>query len=144
GFPLAHWLAASVLVARQALPEAERELVAGIAAQAGETEGRSRFSGVALHWLLGLIYLAQGDARRALEEFERELSFEASGHLYARECCANTWYSIGALKMHQGQMDDAVVAFQHAIERLPLHPMARVGLAALQAAGGAALGPIQI
>lgn len=129
GFPLAHWLAATVYVARQALPEAERELVAGIAAQAGEERGRPRFSGVALHWLLGLIHMNQGDDDRALEEFERELSHEAGGHLYARECCANTWYAIGAMKLAQARKADAAEAFQEAIDRLPTHPMAGVGLA---------------
>jgi tetratricopeptide (TPR) repeat protein len=90
GFPLAHWLAATVLVARQMLDGAARELQAGIVVEAGG--GReSRFSGVALHWLLGLVCLARGDRSRALEELERELLNEASGHLYARECCANTW-----------------------------------------------------
>ena len=45
---------------------------------------------------------------RALESLERELSFEASGHLYARECCANTWYAIGALHQRRQQRDKAV------------------------------------
>jgi tetratricopeptide (TPR) repeat protein len=137
GFPLAHWLAATVYVARQALPEAERELAAGIAAQVGEDSGQPRFSGVALHWLLGLIHLKQGDEGRALEEFELELSHESGGHLYARECCANTWYAIGALKLGQGRRAEAATAFQEAIERLPLHQMARVGLAVLSSAAGA-------
>jgi len=131
GFPLAHWLVASVHVARQALSAAERELTAGIAAQAAESGGQSRFSGVALHWLLGLIRLAEGDQDRALEEFTRELSHEASGHLYARECCANTWYAIGALQLRRHCPDEAVAAFQQAVDRLPIHPMARAGLAAL-------------
>ena len=39
GFPLAHWLAATVHVARQALGEAERELVAGIA-RSGQPVGQ--------------------------------------------------------------------------------------------------------
>ena len=38
GFPLAHWLAATVYVARQALGEAERELVAGLTAQGAGSE----------------------------------------------------------------------------------------------------------
>ena len=63
----------------------------------------TRFSGVALHWLLGLIHLAPRRRRRALAEFERELSVEGSGHLYARECCANTWYAIGALQAAAGR-----------------------------------------
>ena len=129
-FPLAHWLAATVHVARQVLSEAERELAAGLTPQASEPTGGSRFSPVALHWLLGLIHLARGDQTRALEEFKRELSFEHAGQLYARECAANTWYAIGALRLRQGQRVDARAAFAHAIERVARHPMAHVGLVA--------------
>jgi DNA-binding winged helix-turn-helix (wHTH) protein len=133
GFPLAHWLAATVHVARQALVEAERELAAGLAGQDDQDAGQSRFSGVALHWLLGLIHLSGGDHDRALEQFERELSFEGSGHLYARECCANTWYAIGSLRLREGRLPDARDAFGRAIERVGIHPMARAGLASMSA-----------
>jgi DNA-binding winged helix-turn-helix (wHTH) protein len=128
-FPQAHWLAATVYVARQAFDEAERELSEGLAAPvASGLGGNSRFSSVALHWLLGLIWLSRGDEERALEQFGLELSFEDSGHLYARECCANTWYAIGALRLRQQRPEDAAVAFQHAIERVAIHQLARVGL----------------
>src|SRR5262245_54988089 len=90
GLAMAHWLAASVLVARQALDEAERELVAGLAD--GPDGDHQRFSSVALHWLLGLIALAAGNTARAFGLFAAELRLEDSGHLYARECAANTWY----------------------------------------------------
>jgi len=125
------WLAASVHVARQALPEAERELLAGLAVQDGQPDTQARFSGVALHWLLGLIRFARGDQSGALEAFERELSYEPSGHLYARECCANTWYAIGAVNLRRGDLTGAEAAFQHAMARVPMHPLARIGLAAV-------------
>ena len=125
-FPLAHWLAATVHVARHVLPEAERELTSALALEAGQL----KFSAVALHWLLGLLHLARGDDTRALVEFERELSAEHAGHLYARECCANTWYAIGALRLRQGLRADAAAAFQQAIDRVAAHPMARAGLVA--------------
>jgi DNA-binding winged helix-turn-helix (wHTH) protein len=80
---------------------------------------------------LGLIHLARGDDRRALDEFDRELSYEGGGHLYARECCANTWYAIGAVRLRQGDLHAAGAAFQHAMARVPKHPMAQVGLAAV-------------
>jgi hypothetical protein len=50
--------------------------------------------------------------------------------LYARECCANTWYAIGALRLRQGRTSDAHTAFARAVERVATHPMARVGLLA--------------
>jgi hypothetical protein len=128
GFPLAHWLCATVHVARQAFDEAERELDAGIAGQASQESGPSRFSGVALHWLRGLVYLARGHEGRALESFERELSFEKSGHLYARECCANTWYAIGAIHARGQRLHDATAAFQQALGRVPRHPLASLAL----------------
>lgn len=133
GFPLAHWLAATVHVARQALDEAARELDAGIASQASQQSGPSRFSGVALHWLRGLLFLAHRDERRARESFDRELAAESSGHLYARECCANTWYAIGAVHLRKQQRAEAVAAFQQALARVPKHPLATLGLGLLGA-----------
>ncbi len=123
-FPLAHWLAATVYVARQVFDEAERELTAGL----GSASARAKFGAVALHWLRGLICLARGDERQALEEFERELASERAGHLYSRECCANTWYAIGVLKRRQNRMEEATAAFTCALERIATHPMALVAL----------------
>ena len=138
GFPLAHWLCATVHVARQAFDEAERELETGIAGQSSQQAGQSRFSGVALHWLRGLVYLARGDERRAIESLERELSFESSGHLYARECCANTWYAIGAIHVRNRQRSEATAAFQQALTRVPKHPLANLALTLI---GAGAPGP---
>jgi DNA-binding winged helix-turn-helix (wHTH) protein len=132
GFPLAHFLSATVHVARQAFDEAERELDVGIASQASEQTGPSRFSSVALHWLRGLLYLARGDEARALISLERELSFESSGHLYARECCANTWYAIGALHARRQRRAEAIAAFQQAVTRVAKHPLAHLGLGILK------------
>ena len=137
GFPLAHWLAATVHIARQALDDAERELAAGIAA-IGDAAWRGRFTAVALHWLDGLLQLARGREREALAAFERELAAEAGGHLYARECCANTWYAIGVVMMRQGRAADATAAFGRALERVPAHPMARAALDGLPHARGTA------
>jgi tetratricopeptide (TPR) repeat protein len=128
-FPLAHWLAATVHVARQVLSEAERELEAGLASQVSAPAG-SRFSSVALHWMLGLIHLSREDRERALEHFERELAHEGDGHLYARECAANTWYAIGAVRLRQNRRDEARIAFENALARVTRHGLAQVGLAA--------------
>ena len=130
GFPLAHWLAATVYVARQLFDDAERELAAGIAGEIAEVTTQARFSSVALHWLRGLVYLASGDEDRAVQELQAELAREASGHLYARECCANTWYAIGALRLKHQRLDEARLAFSQALERVPGHMLARLGMAA--------------
>jgi DNA-binding winged helix-turn-helix (wHTH) protein len=128
GFPLAHWLAATVHVAREALDEAERELAAGIEAQG---TSHSRFSSVALHWLDGLVRLTRGDEPGALHAFEEELARERSGHLYARECCANTWYAVAAVRLRHEDASGAVAALRETLARVPLHPSARVTLAHL-------------
>jgi len=124
GCPLAHWLAATVHVARQSLDEAERELTAGGAALAAG--GETRFSGVALEWLLGLIRLSQGDAAAAQRHFDRELAAEAGGHLYTRECCANVWYAIGAMRWRAGDRPAAHEAFAQALRRVERHPLASI------------------
>ena len=129
-FPLAHWLAATVYVARQVFDEAERELDAGLASQADDPPTGARFSPVALHWLRGLIRLSRGDDTSALDDFERELASEQGGQLYARECAANTWYAIGALQLRRGRREDACAAFTRATARVAAHPMANVALAA--------------
>ena len=85
---------------------------------------------MALHWLRGLICLARDEEEAALEAFERELAFEDGGHLYGRECCANTWYAIGALRLRRGDRQAAAAAFREALARVAIHPPARLGLAA--------------
>ncbi len=128
GFPMAHWLAATVYVARQANAEAERELAAGVAAMQQQAHVQTQFSAVALHWLTGLLALSRDDEDAALAAFARELTDEPSGQLYSRECCANTWYAIGAVHLRRGRFRDAVHAFTEARERIPAHLLAARGL----------------
>jgi DNA-binding winged helix-turn-helix (wHTH) protein len=137
GFALAHWLAASVLVARNMLDEAARDLDEGIA---GATSSR-RFSAVALHWLRGLVHLARGDEASAMADLEQELANEAGGHLYARECCANAWYAIGVLHLRHQRHREAHDAFDRALQRVPKHPLARFGRGIAGGAPVPAAGP---
>jgi DNA-binding winged helix-turn-helix (wHTH) protein/cytochrome c-type biogenesis protein CcmH/NrfG len=130
GLPLAHWLAATVHVARQNLDEAEAELRAGLDSMRAAPGGDgSRFPGVALEWLRGLIELARGAEDAALACFERELALENQNHLYGRECCANVWYAIGAVHLRRGHRSDAAHAFRETLDRVPRHAAA-VALAA--------------
>ena len=130
GLALAHWMAASVHVARQAFEAASRELTAGAAAQDEQAAG-AMFGGVGLHWLTGLLRLAQGEDDAAERHFDRELAFERSGHLYARECCAASWYAKGAAAFHRGDRHAARSAFDEVLRRVPGH------LLALSAGGSA-------
>jgi DNA-binding winged helix-turn-helix (wHTH) protein len=125
GCALAHWLAATVHVARQSLDEAERELSAGCAAIAAAGPD-ARLSGAGLEWLLGLIRLSRGDAVAARQHFDRELAAEGAGHLYARECCANVWYAIGAMCRRSGDAAGASEAFAQALRRVERHPLASI------------------
>jgi DNA-binding winged helix-turn-helix (wHTH) protein len=118
--PLAHWLAATVHIARQALPAAELELVPGAAAQDRQPQG-APFPSVGLHLLLGLVRLAQGDEEDAVREFERELAFEGTGSIYVREACANSWCAIGAVRLCRSDHPGALAAFDRATTVLPGH-----------------------
>jgi DNA-binding winged helix-turn-helix (wHTH) protein len=135
GFALAHWLGATVYVARQAFDLAEQELRAGAAAQDAQ-QGTHAFSSVGSHWLLALVRLARGDEAQAFEALRRELAFETAGQLYARECAANTWYAIGALHLRQGRRSDAAPAFERALDRVPAHVLAMVGLSIARETAG--------
>jgi tetratricopeptide (TPR) repeat protein len=129
GLPLAHWLAATVYVARDALDRAERELDDGLAGMTPDSAAAAPFSAVALHWLQGLPLLACGRDAEALDAFHRELALESRRHLYGREIAANTWYAIGALHLRRGDGAAAQAAFDQALARVVRHPMARAGLA---------------
>ena len=130
GLALAYWFAASVFIARQALDAALEELRPGCVAQDGQRRKSGRFNAVGLHLLHGLVLAAQGRDDGALDEFARELAFEDEGQLYARECCANTWYALGAIRLRQGHRDEAAAAFQESLNRVPGQALAMVGLRA--------------
>jgi hypothetical protein len=121
-------------VARQAFDAAERELDAGAAAQDAQQAKATRFGAVGLHWLRGLVRLHRGHDAGAHEAFQRELAFERGGHLYSRECCANTWYALGALSARKGAREDALSAFDETLHRVKGHVMALAAKGAL--AGG--------
>jgi DNA-binding winged helix-turn-helix (wHTH) protein/Flp pilus assembly protein TadD len=131
GFALARLLSATVYVARQAFDLAEQELRAGASAQDAQ-QGSHAFASVGCHWLLGLVRLARGDEQEALASFQRELAFEASGQLYGRECGANTWYAIGSVLLRQGRREEAARAFYQALERIPGHLLALIGLSTVK------------
>jgi len=124
GLALAHWFAATVFVARQAFDPALEALRDGCASQDAQRAEAGRFKAVGLHLLHGLLLAAHGQETEALEQFARELEFEDGGQLYARECCANTWYAIGALHLRLGRRHEAEAAFREALNRVPGHPLA--------------------
>jgi tetratricopeptide (TPR) repeat protein len=128
GLALAYWFAATVFVARQAFDAALDELRRGMRVAGCAKNRDARFKAVGLHLLHGLVLAAQGGDDSALAQFARELDFEADGQLYARECCANTWYSIGAIHRRHGRTQEARFAFKQALARVPDHLLATVAL----------------
>jgi DNA-binding winged helix-turn-helix (wHTH) protein/Tfp pilus assembly protein PilF len=130
GLAIGHWFIATVFIARGAIDAAIEHLRRGCDAQDAQSAGVSPLTTVGLHWLLGLVLAARGDDEGAREEFLRELAIADPGHVYGRECGANTWYGIGALSLRQGRQDEACSAFQEALRINPGHALATLGLAA--------------
>jgi tetratricopeptide (TPR) repeat protein len=138
GLAFAYWFAATVYVARGQFDAALAELHAGCEAQDAQRQQTDRFNAVGLHLLHGLVLAALGRHDEALEELSRELACADCGHIYARECSSNCWYSIGAIRLRLGQ-EDAVAAFQKALTYAPGHGFAAIGLAAACGEGVAGL-----
>jgi DNA-binding winged helix-turn-helix (wHTH) protein len=130
GVAFAHWLAATVYIARQAFAEAEQQLIAGAAAQDQQPAG-AKFRTVGLHLLLGLLRLSQGDESSALQEFTRELAFDEKAQLYTPQARANTWCAIGTVRLRETQRDAALSAFDEALDIVPGHPVAMAARAAV-------------
>jgi tetratricopeptide (TPR) repeat protein len=131
--PIAHWLSASVHVARGVFVKALAGLAAGCAEQdaqlaPGPAEA-VRFAGSGLHWLHGLILNAQGDEDGAIRELSKEIEFEDSGQLWAIEASANSWYALGVIHVQHGRPNEARAAFEQALKRVPGHPMAKLYIA---------------
>lgn len=134
GLALAHWLTATVFIARQAFDAALAELRAGAAAQDAQRKPSGRFAIVGLHLLLAQLLAALGHVDEALEELEGERAAADERHIYGRECLANVWYSIGATRLRRGSRNEAEAAFRQALEFGSRHGLA---VAALNALAGA-------
>lgn len=132
--PLAHWLMATVYVARQEFELAEVSLANGISSQQGTATGDGRFRAVGLHWLHGLLLLRRGAEETARSVLLEELSTLPHGHLYARKYAANTWYALGAIGYNQKDLRAAIAGFTEALHCIPRHPQATAALAALSGA----------
>jgi hypothetical protein len=98
GLALALYLMATVFVARQAFAAARELRQDGCAAQDAQLKSTSGYRpGVALHLHRARVLAAMGEVDAAIDELARELDAPHRGQPYARECVANTWYTLGAL-----------------------------------------------
>jgi DNA-binding winged helix-turn-helix (wHTH) protein/Tfp pilus assembly protein PilF len=134
-FPFAHFEAAMVHIARGALDRAESVLREGTIVQDRQAHLRQRYPARGLHWLLGLVRLARGDADEAVAEFRREIDGGVS-QLYAREFSMNAHDGLGFAHLRLGEPVEAAGSFEAALSLYPEHARSLAGLGAARAAEG--------
>ncbi len=128
-FAYAYYGMAMVHIARGDLTEAESLLRRGTPAQDRKERAADRFPAAGLHWLLGLIRLASGDADEARAEFDRELA--SAGHeVYTAEFAMNAYDGHGFARLSNGDPAGAREMFGRALEVFPDHARSLLGLAA--------------
>jgi DNA-binding winged helix-turn-helix (wHTH) protein/tetratricopeptide (TPR) repeat protein len=137
-FAFAHFQIAMVYVARGQLHQAETVLRQGAAVQDRQIGRRSRYPALGLHWLLGLVRLADDDVEEAIEQFERERSLAEPHRLYGREFTMYALHGLGAALLRDRRTDDAVDRFRCALELCPDHVPSLLGLARGHREGGSA------
>jgi len=135
-FAFAYFQEAMVHVARGHLNEAERVLRHGAAIQDRQIGRGERYPALGLHWLLGLVRLAQDDVGDAIQEFDRELGLAEPHRLYGREYTMHAHLGRGAALLRAGRVRDAAGSFLQARDQYPDLPLPQAGLA-LAAAGDA-------
>src|SRR5688572_5246553 len=134
-FPFAHFEAAMVRIARGTLDRAESTLREGTIVQDRQANLKQRYPANGLHWLLGMVRLARGDAAEALLEFDRELT-SGPGQLYAAEFAMNAHDGAGFAHLATGDAGSAVTRFHRALDLFPDHARSLVGLGAALVADG--------
>jgi len=134
-FAFAHFQVAMVHVARGRLPAAESVLREGLAAQ-GRSQGGERYPAQGLHWLLGLVLLAQARPDEALEVFDTGLRALEPHRLYGREFIVHTQLGRGMALLRLDRVDEATVAFTEAMAPEPTHAPSRLGMACCLRARG--------
>jgi tetratricopeptide (TPR) repeat protein len=124
--PLARFMAAKVLVARQDLGAALAALEDGIAAQSRQTAEGAQTMSVGLYWLRGLLLLQEGRVGQAVVSFAREIDelpddgpAEIRGHAQV---------GAGFAHLAAGDPAGAIDAFRLALETLPRQGRALIGL----------------
>jgi DNA-binding winged helix-turn-helix (wHTH) protein/Tfp pilus assembly protein PilF len=135
-FAFAHFQTAMVHVARGHLREAEIVLRQGAAVQDRQIARGDRYPALGLHWLLGLVRLAQDDAQEALREFDREQELATPYRLYGREYAVSSLCARGACLLRVECPDEAADSFRQVLAFYPDHAQANLGMSlALRAIG---------
>jgi DNA-binding winged helix-turn-helix (wHTH) protein len=134
-FAFTYFQSAMVYVARGHLTDAERVLRHGAAIQDRQIGRGERYPALGLHWLLGLVRLAQDDVDDAHAEFERERELAEPHRLYGREYAMHAALGRGAAWLRGGRRDEAATSFRDALALYPDHPLGHLGLALAGEAG---------
>src|SRR5262245_62591101 len=74
-----------------------------------------------MHLHRARVLAATGKVDEAIEEVTREIDAPHGGQVYARECIANAWHTLGALRYRQGNRAGATAAFERALNVVPGH-----------------------
>ena len=136
GLAFAHFQMAMVYVGRGQLAQADTVLRLGVEVQDRQIQQRERFPALGLHWLRGLVRLAQDDVPDALTEFDRERQLVDLHRLYGREYAMEASQGRGFALLRAGRPQDAADAFGRALELYPQSVPSHLGLAhALRASG---------
>jgi tetratricopeptide (TPR) repeat protein len=131
-----HFEIAMVHIARNQLGTAAGILRQGIDLQDRQAGRSWRYPSSGLHWLLGVVLLADGDAASALDEFRREIDAGSSVRLYGHEFVMNAHDGRGFALLATRQPGEGAEAFRRALVLFPGHARSHVGLAACHAAAG--------
>jgi tetratricopeptide (TPR) repeat protein len=124
-----------VYIARGDLDRAASVLREGTIAQDRQAHLRLRFPARGLHWLLGMVLLAQGQDEEARGEFRREME-GGSALLYASEFSMNACDGAGFAALRAGEHGEAAAMFERALGLYPQHARSLIGLGAALAAQG--------
>ena len=114
-FPFAHFQAAMVHIARGALALAASTLAEGLAVQRQHAGTPTRFPARGLHWLLGMIALARGDASGGLEAFDTERTATGS-EVYGSEFALAASCNRGFALLKLNRRSEASAAFDACLE----------------------------
>ena len=128
-FAFAHFQMAMVHVARGHVRDAETVLRQGAAVQDRQIGRGGRYPALGLHWLLGLVRLAQDDVEEAIVEFDHEHRLAEPHRLYGREFAMYALHGRGAALLAAGRATEAIETFQRALALYPDNGPARLGLA---------------
>jgi DNA-binding winged helix-turn-helix (wHTH) protein/Flp pilus assembly protein TadD len=128
-FAFGHFQIAMVHIARGHLREAETVLRQGAAVQDRQVARGDRYPALGLHWLLGLVRLAQDDVEEALRELDLEQRLADPNRLYGREYEMSALDARGACLLRAGRHREAVDCFRRALALYPAHAQSHIGLA---------------